>query len=121
MTLQEKIRKVAKEMDVTISQPMINRIVGTLRFAKVRTAQNLDPLIRKEVKRLVSQRPETSKTAEAEMKGARSLSEIEDNLRRQTCPRCGQRMRDVLLADYTPAIYCDRDCRITLWRSQQDG
>jgi hypothetical protein len=40
--------------------------------------------------------------------------ELDAALERGICPRCSQRLKDVKLADYTPARYC-QPCRIALW------
>jgi ribosomal protein S27AE len=49
------------------------------------------------------------------------FKKIDDSLKKGNCPRCGKQMADVLLADYTPAKFCKGECRITLWKIEDEG
>lgn len=123
MTTQEQIRLAAAKRNLNLTDAQVNRIAGTLRYSRLRTASNLDPIIQKELTRLVdkirTQHPSTIATeataAEAPTTRDATFKQIDDSLANGNCPRCGKKMRDVLLADYTPALFCEGECRITLW------
>ena len=120
MTIQDQIRRTAAELKLELTKSQITRLVGTLRFSRVRTASNLDPLIRKELQRLVdiarAELPAVEVAATDAAVGRESaFKQIDDSLASGNCPRCGKKMREVKLADYSPARYCEGECRITLW------
>lgn len=119
MSIHDSIRRVAAELNLNVSGQLVNRVAGTLRFARVRQASNLDPLIRQELQRLLSELRVEPASIEAATTDA-TFQQIDVSLQRGTCPRCGKQMTDVLLADYTPARFCEGECRITLWVPEKE-
>jgi len=123
MTIQEQIRQTAASMKIKLTSRQLNRIAGTVKFSRVRVASNLDPLIRKELQKLADealQELPVVNTTEAEARNRESaFKQIDDSLSSGHCPRCGKKMREVKLADYSPALYCDGECRITLWMPEK--
>ena len=123
MTIQDQIRRTAAELKLELTQSQITRMAGTLRFSRVRTASNMDPLIRKELQRLVdiarAQLPTVEATSTATVSRESAFKQIDDSLASGNCPRCGKHMREVKLADYSPALYCEGECRITLWSPEK--
>ncbi len=125
MSIQDKVRTAAANRNLDITQQQLNRLVSTLRYSQLRTASNLDPLIQKEltslVKQIQQQHPAATMAAQdanAAMASEATFKQIDDSLVRGSCPRCGKKMREVQLADYTPALFCEGECRITLWAQQ---
>ncbi|KKL52615.1 hypothetical protein LCGC14_2283690 [marine sediment metagenome] len=125
MTIQDQIRQQAADLKFDITTQQINRVAGTLRYCRIRIASNLDPLIRKELQRLMQQAQKELPTVEADVLASANTArdgtfkKIDDSLRQGNCPRCGKKMRNVNLADYTPALYCEGECRITLWPQEK--
>lgn len=121
MTIQDQIRTIAADLKLELTQSQITRLAGTLQFSRIRSASNLDPLIRKELQRLVDKAREELPVVEIAGTEAAGRSResafktIDDSLASGNCPRCGKKMREVKLADYSPALYCEGECRITLW------
>jgi hypothetical protein len=113
MSIYEVIRREAQQMEVELTDTQINRIVGTLRFAG--GDYNKD-LLREEINRFLHevQKPPVE-TANRQQPMQTSFRQIDASIESGTCPRCGRKMRSVKLADYTPATYCDGECRIVLW------
>lgn len=124
MTIQDQIRRAAAELKLDLTQSQITRLAGTLRFCRVRTASNLDPLIRKELQELAEKARQElpmveATNAEATVSRESAFKKIDDSLASGNCPRCGKKMREVKLADYSPALYCEGECRITLWSPEK--
>ena len=114
MSIYRNVRDKATEMGIELTDGSVNRIVGTARFASLANTADLIDLIRQEHER------EVQKTAGTAML-ADTFAAIDSSLRQGACPRCGKKMKDVKLADYTPAKYCDSDCRITLWEQTDEA
>lgn len=115
MNIQKEIRRQATALHLELADSDVNRLVGTVRFAHVRTASGLTQMVERELARLMQKvSQETTNKAANETK-AGTFQKIDTSLSQGTCPRCGKKMQDVLLADYTPARNCGGDCRITLW------
>lgn len=121
MSIQDQIRTVAAELGFDITPSQVNRMAGTLKFSRLRTASNLDPLIRKEMEWLIEQARQelpTVNTADATTT-IPGFQQITDSLNQGNCPRCGKQMRTVKLADDSPVLHCGGECRITLWMPEK--
>lgn len=112
MNIQEEVRRQAAVLEIELTNSDVNRIAGTVRFARVRTADSLVKMVEREMAKLVQKVRQEPVAAET---NAGTFQKIDASLSQGTCPRCGKKMQDVLLADYTPARYCGGECRITLW------
>lgn len=118
MTIFNAIRKVAKENGIELDRSTLNKVAGTLKTAGVRTPS--EDLVRLAIQS-TQPKPDKTRTAEAESNTDESgFKKIDDSLQKGHCPRCGKKMADVLLADYTPAKFCKGECRITLWEVDED-
>jgi len=119
MNIQDEIRRQATKLSLNLHDNDVNRIAGTIRFARVRTASGLEQMVERELAKLV-QKVRQELTIEAAIEtSAGTFQKIDVGLSQGTCPRCGKKMKDILLADYTPARYCGGECRITLWPPEQ--
>jgi hypothetical protein len=112
MNIYNKIRTHAQVAGAELTDTDVKRIAGTLRFAGMAA---FDSVLARELS-------EMGKRIEAEKQAveAQTFQKIDASLSDGNCPRCGQKMKDVKLADYTPAKYCDRECRITLWTTNEE-
>jgi len=117
--LHAAVRRVAHTLGHDADQNTVNHVVGTLKIAGV-TEDNTgtESIIKRELKRLFAKmQPEAVSTTAASEENV--FSQIDHSLKQGNCPRCGKKMVDVLLADYTPARFCKGECRITLWSSEE--
>lgn len=108
-TMYDQIRIAAKQKGVELSDTAVNRIVGTLRFAGT---DALSAAITLEAER---------QAKEAATIAANTFGSIDASLKSGKCPRCGKMMKEVLLADASPAIYCSGECRIVLWKQNDEA
>ena len=115
MSYNKQIRQQAQKLNLEVTLQQVNSIAGTLRFAGIRHTADLDHLIQQELQRLIQQAKQELPVVATNDPTDGTFQRIDASLQQGMCPRCGKKMRDVLLADYTPAVYCAGECRITLW------
>ena len=106
--MYDVIRQAAEAQNIKLSDTSVNRVAGTVRFAG---ANSLSAAILQEAEH---QAKEAATTVEAGTFGS-----IDASLKNGKCPRCGKAMKEVLLSDFSPALYCVGDCRIVLWKQNE--
>ncbi len=115
--LYDQIRELAAAEGVGADDSTVYRVAGTLRTASITdVADNLDVAL----KALHTEmRTEAAATA-VKSEGEDAFRRVDAGLSQGTCPKCGKPMTRVKLADYTPALYCKGECRITLWPPEDE-
>lgn len=121
MSYHDQIRQKARQLGIDVTTQQVSRVAGTLQFAGARRAHHLEPLITKALQQLANEVKRELPVVTARDATDATFQKIDASLQQGMCPRCGKKMRDVKLADNTPAIYCDSECRITLWPPEKES
>ena len=106
MSINQDIRVAAGKLGIPVTDHDVAKIVGTIRVAGVTEASpQFDELVGRALQKIGTK----------EVVQEHSFEHIDASIEKGACPRCGKAMRHVKLADYTDALFCAGDCRITLW------
>lgn len=116
MALHGQLRALAHENNIELDDGMLSRIAGTLRTADVvDVKQNLDLAL----KELHREHREAADQTGVKPTEEETFRRIDAGLSKGLCPKCGKPMSPVKLADYTPALFCTGECRVTLWSAEE--
>jgi rubrerythrin len=101
------VKKIAEKENIKVSKADTLRIIGSIKNAGSLPIDLMKELIKEDLNKYA--KPAISETKES------TFQKIDAALNTGKCPICGATMVDVKLADYTPAKYCPKTCRVVLW------
>lgn len=114
-----QIRQIAETEGIAADNGTVYRVAGRLRIAHVTSVRQNMELALRELRREMREAreaPDGSTTVKPE--AADTFRNIDAGLTKGVCPKCGQPMREVKLADETDAMFCEGECRVTLWAAE---
>lgn len=122
MGLHTQLRVLAADKGIKLSDGAFSRVAGTLRSADViDVRQNLDLALRELYRETKENREFGVVAADSGVKKKEedTFRRIDAGLAKGLCPKCSKPMTPVKLADYTPALFCTGECRVTLWSAEE--